>query len=273
MKILIIGANSILSKQLILQHTNDEVNIVYKTRPSYDSIKSFPISKINQIPPDYDIVYIVSAVITNDITKTDDIYDINIKLIQSICNKFLHSKIIFFSSVAVYDAIQAGIIDEETLPSPQSVYGISKLWGEKIIEQHPKYGIIRISSMYGNEMKESTFLPKIIKSAIQENNIKLLGGGTRIQNYINVKDVALLANKLALYNENINILGISPSNQSNKEVARIIKKITNCTISFKGHDTSRSVEYKQSNHLLYQQNFTTLEQGIKELIQWKIKQY
>ncbi|MEI3788305.1 MULTISPECIES: NAD-dependent epimerase/dehydratase family protein [unclassified Chryseobacterium] len=273
MKVLIVGAHSILSKRLILEHVNDEVNVLYNSKPSDQHVESFSISNIDHLNPNYDIVYIVSAIITNDIHKSDELYDVNIKLIQSICRKFIQAKIIFFSSVAVYDAIESGVIDEKTKPSPQSIYGISKLWGEKIVEQHSKYGIIRISSMYDEEMKETTFLPKIIESAIEENNITLLGDGTRIQNYVHAKDVASLARKAALCTENLIIMGISPKNYSNKEVAQIIQKITNCTIDFKGEDLSRSVEYKQSNHFLYQHTFATLEQGVKELIQWKTKRY
>jgi nucleoside-diphosphate-sugar epimerase len=273
MKVLIVGAHSILSKRLILEHPNDEINVLYHSKPFDQQVENFPVSNINHLNVDYDIVYVVSAIITNDISKNNELYDVNIKLIKSICSKFIHSKIIFFSSVAVYDAIEFGIIDEKTKPSPQSIYGISKLWGEKIVEQHSKYGIIRISSMYDEEMKETTFLPKIIESAIKENNITLLGDGTRIQNYIHAKDVASLARKSALCTENLIIMGISPKNYSNKEVAQIIQKITNCTIDFKGEDLSRSVEYKRSKHFLYQQTFTPLEQGIKELIQWKTKQY
>ncbi|RLJ30910.1 nucleoside-diphosphate-sugar epimerase [Chryseobacterium sp. 7] len=273
MKVLITGANSILSKRLVLEHPNDEVHVLYYSQPSNQKAEYFPVSHIAQLNTDYNIVYIVSAVITNDANKNDEIYEVNIKWVQSICNRFTHSKVIFFSSVAVYDNIDSGVIDEKTLPSPKSIYGISKLWGEKIVEQHPQYGIIRISSMYDEEMKQTTFLPKIIESAIKDNHITLLGDGSRIQNYIHAKDVAFLAKRVAMYNNNVILLGVSPENHTNKEVAQIIKKTINCTIDFKGEDLSRSVDYKPSNHALYQQPFTTLEQGVKELIQWKIKQY
>lgn len=273
MKVLIVGANSILSKQLILQHSGDEVDVLYNSEPSDLAARNFQLSDLGKLTPDYNIVYIVSAMISNNADEINSLYEVNVKLVKTICDRFINSKIIYFSSVSVYDAIETGIIDSNTLPSPQSSYGISKLWGEKVVEQHPQYAIIRISSMYGKGMKETTFLPKIIESALTENQITILGEGTRKQNYIHVKDVASLAKKAATQNENLILLAISPTNYSNAEVAQLIKEITNCRIHYKGEDPSRSLEYKQSGNPLYQHTFTTLKQGIKELLEWKSKQY
>ena len=141
MKILIIGANSILSKELIQLHISDEVDILYHSaalNTSHPKHRNIALEDIGSLEDSYDIVYIVSAVISNDIEKLDDIININARLVNDICNRFKSSKIIYFSSVAVYDAIDGLNIDEKTLPCPESVYGISKLLGEKIVEKSKK---------------------------------------------------------------------------------------------------------------------------------------
>lgn len=272
MKVLIIGANSILSKAIIRQHSHDEVNVLYHTRPSELVSVNYPVSQLKEIRRDYDRVYILSAVISNNINDSESLFEVNIKLVQEICERFVDSKIIYFSSVAVYDGISGGTINEKTKPCPESVYGISKLWAEKIIAQHPKYSILRISSMFGEEMKNTTFLPKIIDDALNKKEITILGNGGRTQNYIDAQDVALLAKKLGDLPENRTQLAIGEKNYSNLETAQIIKEFTGCEITFSGEDFSRSLEYSQDTFPYSEYNFTSFEEGLKQLIEWKRRQ-
>ena len=275
MKVLIIGANSILSKKLIQLHTSDEVDILYHgaaLNTSHPKHRNIALEDIGSLEDNYDIVYIVSAVISNEIEKLDEIINVNARLVNDICNRFKSSKIIYFSSVAVYDAIDGLNIDEKTLPCPESVYGISKLLGEKIVEKSKNYAILRISSMYGIGMKQSTFLPKIIKNALDSKEIRLLGQGQRIQNYIHARDVATLAKTAALSKQNGIFLAVSKENYTNKQIAEIIQAITSCSIEYYSDDHTRSVSYTQEIIPYNEYNNTSIENGIKKLIEWIKKQ-
>ncbi|WP_312767458.1 NAD(P)-dependent oxidoreductase [Epilithonimonas sp.] len=272
-KILIFGANSILTTYLLKQHSEDDVTIVYHSKPLQSVKKNYHISDVKKIDPNQDVVYIVSALISNDIEELENIIDVNIILIKNITEHFTSSKFIYFSSVAVYDGIKNGTIDNSTAPCPSSLYGISKLFAEKIIENCTRYAILRISSMYGPHMKESTFLPKVILSAIEKQEITLLGNGERKQNYIHAKDVAFLAKRASLENQNKIILAISPENHTNLEIAGFIRNLTNCKIVLKGTDQSRSIEYYENDPCLSNHDFVSMKQGLKELIEWKTKQF
>lgn len=273
MKILIAGANSILTKAILYQHTADEVDVLYHSQPLREASNNHPISNYKDLNDDYDLVFIVSASITNDMNQTSTLFDVNVNLIKDLSKHFSNSKLIYFSTVAIYDGLEAGNITEKTKPSPESVYGISKLWGEKIVQEHSRFAIIRISSMFGIGMKETTFLPRIIEDALSKNKISLLGDGSRKQNYIHANDVAVLAKKMALETENRIQLAIASENYSNAQVAEIIKEFTGCEIVYQGSDNSRSLEYQQNTIPYSDFNLTLMKEGIKELIEWKRKQF
>lgn len=270
-KVLIFGANSLLTAHLLKQHSEDNVSVVYHSKPSRLTDKNYPLSDFKKIDQNQDVVYILSALISNDTEQLDNIVNINILLIKNITEHFANSKIVYFSSVAVYDGIQNGKIDHSTIPSPSSLYGLSKLFAEKIVERCSKYAILRISSIYDSSMKENTFLPKIVAAAIEDNTIDLLGNGDRKQNYIHAADVAHLAKKLSLEDKNKIILAISPNNHTNLEIADFIRELTGCEIIFHGKDFSRSIEYFENDLTVSSHAFTSIKQGLKELIEWKRK--
>ncbi len=273
MKILIIGSNSILSKAILKQHPLDEIDILYHSKPPENLKNSYSISDLKNMKDEYSWVYIISAFISNSIEESDTLYEVNVKLVKEISMQFQKAKLIYFSTVAIYDNLNKKLINDKTPPSPNSLYGISKLWAEKIINQHKKFCILRISSMYGEGMKNSTFLPKIIDNAISKKQIILNGDGKRKQNYIHADDVAVLAKKIANLDENRIQLAISNKNYKNSEVAEIIKNELDCSILYEGKDTSRSIEYHQESYPFYEYNFTSFENGIKKLIEWKRKQF
>ncbi len=277
-RILIFGANSIITPKLADIHSEigDQVTIAFHSKPNpmlsqeYQQVALTNLIN-NPIEREIDIVYLLSASLNNnDIAK---LCEVNINLIHKITQSYKNSRIIYFSSVAIYDGALSGTIDDSTKIYPESFYGISKYFGEKIVQQNSNFGIIRISSIYGIGMKENTFLPKIINNALDNNNITIFGDGSRTQNYIHVTDVAKLAYKLASSNQNQVILTVHPKNYTNLEIAHIIKKILGCEINKKGEDLTRSVKYKTHNQLVLNHQFVTMEQGIKEWIQNKIKQY
>jgi UDP-glucose 4-epimerase len=79
-----------------------------------------------------------------------------------------------------------------------SFYGISKLASEKIIEEYQKqydlnYTIIRFGSIYSEEESDNNYLYKVVKEAVQSNEINHPGDGEEIREYIHAEDAARLA--------------------------------------------------------------------------------
>lgn len=271
-KVLIVGANSILSKALIdCWLGRAEITVVYNSYKGNYSVNYLSLSDLHLLNDVFDYVFLVSALITNDLRENENLFKVNVGLVERVVNKFLSAKLIYFSSVSIFDGLDNVTITSDTPPSPATNYGISKLWAEKLIENHKKFSIIRIGSMYGIGMKENTFLPAVLNKVIKTGVIELFGDGSRRQNYIHVRDVAQLASKAALENRNILILGINPEDYSNNEVAQVISSLIECKLLYKGVDTSRSVSYQENDSLWCDHDFITLKQGIKEIIEWKKK--
>ena len=177
--------------------------------------------------------------------------------------------------MSVYSSLKEKIT-ETTSTNPINEYGLSKLWGERIIQRNCKsYTIFRISSIIGVGMKSNTFIPLIIDKALKDKKIILFGNGSRLQNYIDVFDLCNLVERSFCYDKNDLLLAVGEVSYSNRQVAETIKSIIPVDIEYKGTDNSISHEY-DSNYTNRVLNFyckKNIETSIKEIIQWKKKLY
>lgn len=273
-KNLIIGANSFLSKaisQLLLSQGHYIEGIIHKKKDKLlPNIIYHSNKDLYKIGDDFDAVYIISAHIPTNIEANTHthLFETNIALTEKVCKQFPNAKIILASSVSVYGE-QVDILDENSINAPTNVYGISKLWGEYIVKQCNRYAIVRISSMYGEGMNLSTFLPRTILQAL-DGKIVIWGNGLRQQNYISVKMVAQYLVAAADYSGNGIFLAVDEKSYSNVEIAEFIQESCQCQIDFFGNDNSSSYYYnnnetKQKLHIQQQEK---LKENLQDLIQW-----
>jgi UDP-glucose 4-epimerase len=276
---LVIGSNSflgnILSKKI--DRIGDVVLGVYhkNTNNLFEGIEHVPIANLKNLKKNFDVVYIVSAFVPDSKQKDIEqrLLEVNQELVATVCNQFKNSKIIYCSSVSVYE-ITEEIINEASVLSPATLYGESKRIGEEIVKKHFKYAVVRISSMYGVNMKATTFLPLIIKSAIENNQIKLYGDGKRQQNYIHVNDVANYLIASSFYPGNGTFLAVSSASISNSVVANAIKKVLkDINIIFRGEDKSKSYFYDntETNRKLKLSPKKEFNTEVKSVIEWMKK--
>ena len=280
MENLIIGANSFLGRELCqkLFDTNDNVIGVFHNNKNnlLSDIINISIEEMFNSNLKFDFVYLVSAYIpsSSDIDIDNRLNKVNVEFVKMVCKKFYHSKIIYCSTVSIYKESDLPIFENSKI-EPNSIYGKSKYFGEKIIMTHPNYSIVRISSMYGVGMKEITFLPAIINNAIDSKNINLLGDGSRRQNYVSVGEVATYLIESSK-KSNVTYLATNSKSYSNLEIAEKVKLIIgDIDISFSGEDKSNSYYYDNSftrNELKIKDNVNFTE-TLKELITWQIEKF
>ncbi|MCS7122404.1 MAG: NAD-dependent epimerase/dehydratase family protein [Candidatus Micrarchaeota archaeon] len=105
------------------------------------------------------------------------------------------AKFVFSSSAAVYGNTPEGIKVDETFPlRPTSVYGLSKLHGEHLIEMyHQNYGIdyciLRYSNVYGPGADlEGGVISKFTSKMLRNEQVEIYGDPVR--DFIYVDDVA-----------------------------------------------------------------------------------
>lgn len=279
-KNIVIGANGFIGRNLIATLKKDSKVIgVYHSNNDglYSDIKNISSKDLENLENDFDVVYILSAFIAGgqlSVADRKNLFKVNVQMVDTICKKFSNSRIIYVSSVSVYKESNDSVL-EQSEEGGINEYGISKLWGEKIIERCNNYSIVRLSSVYGIGMKLNTIIPNYIKQALQNYAISIWGDGQRKQNYIHVSDVVNFLKKAAIIHENGIYLGTASESISNLELAKIIAQKTDCSLSFINDDISPSFCYdnKYSVTKLNYYPTVTIEKGISELIEWIKEKY
>lgn len=270
MKVAVIGANGFLGRYIVDECLNEGwvVDCIYhnnKDKIPQDFI-SYNISELNKINYKYDIIFIVAG---NFESKIGGLIESNILLPLRCIRNFPNSKIVFISSVTVY-GIQQNVINEEASFINPNLYGFSKLCGEFIMRDFGVGVYLRLTALYGQGMNCKLFIPKIIHNAKYNQKIILYGEGTRLQDYLHVRDAAKLSIKVALKGVNSKTyLGVYGKSFSNFEVAKKVQTFfPDCRIEFSGKDNTPSFVYNNEwtkKQLQFQPQYC-LEEGIKELI-------
>lgn len=145
-------------------------------------------------------------------------------------------KIVFISTIDVF-ADTDEPISEATHTIPQTMYGWSKIYCEKMVTSFCKqnalhFNILRLGHVYGEgEEKYRKVMPVMIKNAINQQNITIFGDGEAIRTFIYIKDVANAIINSLEYNssEIINIVG-------NESVT--INELANIIVNLSGNDIS-----------------------------------
>ncbi len=101
---------------------------------------------------------------------------------------------IYLSSIPVIGEIKYTPIDELHPVHPKTPYHWSKYICEQMLNSYgdifETITIIRIPSPIGVGMRNNVFLSVLINKMLKNENVDIYGTGSRIQNYIDVRDVA-----------------------------------------------------------------------------------
>lgn len=114
------------------------------------------------------------------------------------------AKIVYISTDYVFDGTKSGLYNEEDLPNPKSVYGVTKYKGENEVRKNPNYFITRISWVFG--VNGNNFIKTMLKLA--DNHKELTVVDDQIGSPTYTVDLARLlveisfTNKYGIYNVN-----------------------------------------------------------------------
>ena len=173
--------------------------------------------------------------ILNNITSTQTIIDASLK--------YGVEKIIFVSNDKVYGSLEDDTEKShlETDPyNPNNLFSASKAAGELLIKAAGiKYNIIRLANCYGARQRKEKLIPKAIQSILNNEKIVLSGQGSKVRDWIYVKDAYLAILTIlqsAAPNETYNI-----SSNNEFSVIEVIHKI--CNVMEKGHELISFIPY------------------------------
>lgn len=241
-------------------------------------IKIFASTKIDEIDINPDFIIMCHAAVSSGQTnvETDLLYQVNVKLTGKMLAKFSNTKTIYISSASIYNVTNK-YITETTINSPNNEYAISKYWAEKLVLNTKNGVIVRLSSLYGINMKENTIIPNYINQALNNGVIEVWGEGKREQNYIFIDDVCyLIKSVFEKFNKakNKTLLSVSNKEYSNLELAKIIATETKAKIKFINQDFSASLNYNnlETRTILNWNTVSNFKEEIIKYIKWKQKQ-
>ena len=223
------------------------------------------------------VLYLASCIYYDNLNKVDlELINANIKTLTQCVAQFNKAHFIYASSISVHGFANRPIITERTSFAPENAYAITKLAGEVIVQSARKFSVIRLPSLFGIGMKQNTFIPQIIKSAISKKCITLFGNGERSQNYLHYNEAAQYFLKAMLKSKSGIYLATAVRSYKNIEVAqKVASQLNDVPIVFAGIDHSNSVFCDNSTTISeLNLNFEAyFETGLTELIIWMQKQY
>lgn len=129
---------------------------------------------------------------SNDIAKANsNIYSLQ-HLIEQLPN--VPGKFIFLSTLDVYKPGADEIITETTVTEPASLYGWSKLYGEKMVEiwgkdKHVIVQILRIGHIYGSgEEAYQKLIPSTIRKVLLKQVPSIFSKGNELRSFLHITD-------------------------------------------------------------------------------------
>ena len=200
-RFVILGAGGFVGRAIAAQATN----VRSVSSREIDLTTPGAGEKLGQILTSDDTVIFASA-ITPDKGKDASAFFKNIAMVHEVRAALLLSKlakVIYLSSDAVF-AENLPIITEQTLPCPDTLYGIMHLAREKILEevcrsQNIPLLILRSCAIFGPGDTHNSYGPnRFLRSAIREHKIKLFGRGEEMRPHIYIGDMVNLIQQAAV---------------------------------------------------------------------------
>lgn len=229
------------------------------------------------LPDKFDVIVHCAAIISND-GLSNILVDANCKGVQNIASYALRcgcKEFIYFSSLPIIGKPRViPITEEHPIDNPPTVYHATKYFGELILKNLLKsinLSIFRIPSPIGRNTPLNKIIPVFVKNAIENKDYTLLGSGGRIQNYIDVRDIAR-AVQCAIEKKANGVFNIGSSRSySNKEVAKMCIKLfaSKSKITFHGVDHEEDFQWivsvdKAKREIGFEAHYT-LEETLKEI--------
>jgi nucleoside-diphosphate-sugar epimerase len=207
-RILVTGANGCIGHVLVhhlvlagyqvtalaLDHSDtDRIANVENTDILYGNICDQQRIKEIFAASNFDVVIHLAAVVHRQYAKEEEYVKVNY---EATVNLFELSKahkvkqFIFISTVAIYGEETERVVNEETLPDPQTPYAISKFKAEEYIRQNRSllihYTIIRPTTVYGRYDKGN--INKLFNLA-KRGIVPVIGNGNNLKSLVYVENL------------------------------------------------------------------------------------
>lgn len=250
MKIAITGATGFLGRYLTKYFLDCKHDVLVIARPEENAKSCFSFD-VEIYKSDYSfnsledafvefdsIVHLAAQTmqIGTDPLRVSYFFPVNVQITENVliaAQKCNVKQVILMSSNSVYSPVNRMPFLESDNPIPATIYGVSKLYSEKLGEYVAyKTGInvisLRLARLYGYGERDSVVFTKYMKLAVKSEPIEIWGEGKTKIEYLYVKDVveaieAVVRKKIesGVYNVGTN------KSYSVMEIAKTINRVCN----------------------------------------------
>ncbi len=179
---------------------------------------------------------------------------------------------------------------ETQLTNPTSVYGLTKLWQEHLVQnycesQNIDAVIFRFQNVYGPKQELGNPYTGIIgiftNGIVQRNAVDLFEDGLMTRDFVFVRDVAEAVVKSMMYEKPLSsIINIGSGQQTTlRELVETIAQITKKepTVTYSGRFRVGDIRHAVADMSHYETIFgtwtpTTLEEGLSQYLDWYLQQ-
>ncbi len=148
----------------------------------------------------------------------------------------------------------------------EDYFNIKKICAESLLLSSDRnIKIIRLCNLYGDNFNAPIFLPTIIRDAVKKKNITITINKHSKKNYLNINEAVDIIVKIIDKGEN-RIYNVAPDKRiSLLQIAKKLKEITACKISFKNRGKKINEAKIDISNLKKEFNFKPKSNLIKEL--------
>jgi dTDP-4-dehydrorhamnose reductase len=150
-------------------------------------------------------------------------YRMTVGSTANLCNLAEHcgARMVYISTDYVFDGLR-GPYRENDQPNPLSVYGKHKLAAEQLVRKLPKHLIIRITNVYGDEIRGKNFLARIVRRIAEGQPVELKAPVDQYATPVNASDVALAA-ALLIRDSHVGIFHLASTDYCNR--AQLVERV------------------------------------------------
>jgi UDP-glucose 4-epimerase len=308
-KYFITGGAGLIGYQIALElHRKNKKVQIYDLKEQIDKIKNIvpknikctsgsilDLANLKKSMVGYNCIFHLAAMLGVQATEEDKLscLKINIDGTKNILDSAVYNNaehFIFSSSSEVYGEPKINPVEENSITTGKTVYGISKLAGEELCKAYNqkygiKYTILRYFNTYGSGQKKNFVITKFIEHINNKKKIIINGNGQQKRSYMYVTDAAAATVKVSEIKKAQNIT-LNIGNGSEvltliklaKIIMKILKKKTKIIFDkkFMKNDRriSREIFYRYCNSdkaekILNWKPKINIEQGIKLIVKNK----
>lgn len=175
MKILLLGANGQVGWEL--QRSLAPLGLLKACDRQSANLEDFDQlqTTLREFSPDIIVNAAAYTAVDQAESETEKAHRINAEAVSLIADqaKRLNAWLIHYSTDYVFDGLKSGAYKETDPPNPQSIYGVSKLQGEKaILESGCRYLIFRTSWVYAR--RGSNFAKTMLRLAKERDQLSVV---------------------------------------------------------------------------------------------------